>query len=60
MPEVGAKLPPYVVKFLYAYFSHLWDMTELKIIIQVHRIAFWARFWLKIAISGFHMGYAEN
>ena len=31
-------------------------MTELKIAIQVHRIAFSARFWLKIAISGFSHG----
>ena len=55
MANVGAKLPPYVVNFL-----NLWDITVLRITIQVHRIAFSARIWHKIAISGFHVGYDQN
>ena len=60
MANVGAKLPPYVVNFLYAHFLNLWDITVLEIAIQVHRIAFSARIWHKRAISGFHMGYDQN
>ena len=58
MPDVVPKLPPYEVNFFFAHFSLLWDRCVLEIIIRVHRIGFWGRFWLKIAISGFLMGYA--
>ena len=60
MANVSIKTTPYEVNFFDAYFFHLWDITELKINIWVHRIAFSARISDKIAISSFHMGYAEN
>ena len=53
MPNVSIKTTPYEVNFFDAYFFHLWDITELKINIWVHRIAFWARFLREIAISSF-------
>ena len=60
MANVSIKTTPYEVNFFDAYFFHLWDITELKINIWVHRIAFLAQISHKIAISSFHMGYAEN
>ena len=60
MPNVSIKWIPYEVNFFNAYFSHLWDCSVLKSNIWAHRIGFRGRFWHKITISGFHMGYAEN